>query len=225
MTDKKSEEIFNALVEVITQLRNPEHGCPWDKEQTHQSLKQFVIEEAYELVDAIDNKPEKINEELGDVLLQVLLHSEIASEQEGFDIYDVIDNLRQKLVRRHPHVFAEEIAKNAEEVLNVWQKVKKTEQGILDGIPLALPALLRAVKIIERAKHSDLKIEVSNPSHITNFIEKYNSNEELDRNTLKYVLFELAIVCNKNKYNPEELLQEACSEFTKDFKNQEEKCQ
>ena len=100
-------EAFEKLVEIIATLRDPQRGCPWDLEQTHHSLKSCLIEETYELIDAIDTHPENMREELGDVLLQVLLHSQIAQENGRFTIKDVISDISHKLIRRHPHVFGE----------------------------------------------------------------------------------------------------------------------
>ena len=151
------KELFESLVEVIATLRG-ENGCPWDREQTHISLKATLIEETYETVEAIDSgKPEKLKEELGDLLLNVMLQAQIAAEDTHFDIYDVIDTLMEKLIRRHPHVFGDVHVDNAEDVVNNWEAIKSQEAGyedrksVLDGIPTALPSLLRAQKIQKRA--------------------------------------------------------------------------
>ncbi len=151
------KELFESLVEVIATLRG-ENGCPWDREQTHTSLKSTLIEETYETVEAIDSgDPRKLKEELGDLLLNVMLQAQIAAENQDFDIYDVIDTLTEKLIRRHPHVFGDVDVDNAEEVVKNWEAIKSQEAGyedrksVLDGIPNALPALLRGQKIQKRA--------------------------------------------------------------------------
>lgn len=145
------------LVEIITKLRSPE-GCPWDREQTHLSLKRFLLEETYELFEALDQEDrEGVKDELGDVLLQVLLHAEIAREQGAFSIADVITNLSAKLMRRHPHVFGDVHAETPQEVVVHWDTIKKTEQtnarrvSALDGVPAIFPALMRAEKIQKKA--------------------------------------------------------------------------
>ena len=151
------KELFESLVEVIATLRG-ENGCPWDREQTHTSLKSTLIEETYETVEAIDSgDPEKLKEELGDLLLNIMLQAQIAAENQDFDIYDVIDTLTEKLIRRHPHVFGDVQVDDAEEVVKNWEAIKRQEAGYedrksaLDGIPNALPALLRGQKIQKRA--------------------------------------------------------------------------
>ena len=150
-------EEFAALVETVARLRGP-GGCPWDREQTHASLKRYVIEETYEVIDAIDSgEPAKLEDELGDLLLQVLLHAQISSETNGFDIADVCARIREKLQRRHPHVFADAQVSGVEDVLHNWEQIKRAEPGnedresVLDGVPKSLPALMRAAKISKKA--------------------------------------------------------------------------
>ncbi len=149
---------FDSLVEVIAALRGPD-GCPWDKEQTHQTMTRYAIEEAAELCDALDSgNPEAIKEELGDVLLQVVLNAEIARQSGAFNIEDVIEHLNRKMIRRHPHVFAEVAVKNSEDVVNNWQRLKEEEKKnektrpLSAGLPSALPALLASQKIGEKTK-------------------------------------------------------------------------
>lgn len=150
---------FYKLVETVKILRSP-NGCPWDREQTHKSIRKNLIEETYELLDAIDAMDiDNMIEELGDVFLQVLFHSEIAEEEGYFDIYDVIEQLNLKLLRRHPHVFGDEAAQGAEEALDFWNKMKSKEKSnsegnrtsILDGIPKELPTILKAYKLQKKA--------------------------------------------------------------------------
>src|SRR5690554_5299431 len=143
---------WSKLVKIVEKLRSP-GGCPWDREQTHKSLKRYLLEESYELLEAIDNEDtEGIKDELGDVLLQVLLHAQIKAEQNEFTVDDVITNLSAKLIRRHPHVFAHVHADTPEEVVVTWDSVKKQEKtnsartSVLDGVPSVFPALMKAEK-------------------------------------------------------------------------------
>jgi MazG family protein len=143
------------LIAILAQLRSPE-GCPWDREQTHASLKEFLIEECAELLDSIDdNDDEGICEELGDLLMHIVFHSQIAKEEGRFDFEDVARVVSEKMIRRHPHVFADEKAKNPAEVLTIWKKVKKQEKGDshsrFERIPRHLPALMRAREYQKKA--------------------------------------------------------------------------
>ncbi len=155
-------EGFEGLVEVVRALRGPE-GCPWDKQQTHQSLIPYLIEEAYEVVEAIErDQPSALREELGDLLLQVLMHSQIASEAGQFDIHQVIQNLIAKLIERHPHVFGDVRAEDAETVLQNWDRIKReqtAQESILEGIPRSMPALLRALEVSKRAARAGFEWE------------------------------------------------------------------
>ncbi len=151
---------FDRLVEIFERLRAP-GGCPWDARQTHKSISRCAVEEAYELVDAIDSGDmSHLREELGDVLLQVLFHSTIAKDLGEFTIRDVINELADKLIYRHPHVFGTEEVADSEEVIRNWERLKQQEVGkadresLLDGIPEALPALLQARKIQSKASRA-----------------------------------------------------------------------
>lgn len=145
---------FWRLVEVTARLRSPE-GCPWDREQTLASIKPHTLEETYELLEAIDaDDNTAICEELGDVLLQVVLDSQIAADEGRFDLVDVIRGLTEKLIVRHPHVFGETAVKNSQEVLSNWDRIKqqqKQRDSIFDGLPVALPTLARAARITDKA--------------------------------------------------------------------------
>lgn len=143
------------LVAVVDRLLDPDGGCVWNRAQTHASLARYAVEEAYELVDAIeDGSPTDLREELGDVLYQVVLHAGIARRVGWFDVEDVAATVRDKMVRRHPHVFGDERADTAEEVVRVWRAAKNAEKAsrtsVLDGVPRAMPPLERAVKLLER---------------------------------------------------------------------------
>jgi tetrapyrrole methylase family protein/MazG family protein len=147
---------FDRLVALMRRLRAP-GGCPWDAEQTHESLKRYLIEETYEVVEAIDKKdPDLLKEELGDLLLQPIFHSAIAEERGEFAMPDVIDAICDKLVRRHPHVFGNQVVKSAGEQVERWEQIKKQEKGeerksALSGIPPQMPALMKAQKLTEKA--------------------------------------------------------------------------
>ena len=156
---KNTGELFEELVGVMARLRG-EGGCPWDREQTHASLKRYALEETYELLEAIDDDDgAAISEELGDVLLQVLFHAQMASEDRRFAIEEVMTGLRDKLVRRHPHVFGDEQATDAGAVLRNWEKIKALEKpsggtqghSLFTSVPRAMPALARAQRIGDKA--------------------------------------------------------------------------
>ena len=144
------------LVGVMRRLRG-ENGCPWDREQSHETLKPYLLEEAYEVLHAIDRKDDKeLMEELGDLLLQIVFHAQLATEEGRFTIDDVAEAIVRKLVRRHPHVFGEVTVENSDEVLKNWEKIKKREGkiSVLAGVPDSLPALLKARRVQEKAKRA-----------------------------------------------------------------------
>lgn len=154
---KGNKHDFYALKDIVARLRAP-NGCPWDREQTHESLKRYLIEETYETIEAIDAKdPLKICDELGDVLLQVFMHAQIASESGAFDMEDVIDNVATKMIVRHRHVFGDKLASNSAEALSLWDDIKREEKGHtthaqgLKDVPAHLPALMRGYKIQQKA--------------------------------------------------------------------------
>ena len=158
---KSQHPAFDAFVETIATLRGP-NGCPWNRAQTHESLEEYLIEEAYEAADAIESgDPDRIREELGDVLLQVVLQSQVAADAGNFTIDDVCTTIDEKMIRRHPHVFGEANGQNANEVADLWEQVKLSEKSkqagveevsyLLDDVPSHFPALLQAQKISRRA--------------------------------------------------------------------------
>ena len=140
------------IYEIMAKLRSP-GGCPWDLKQTHESLKPYLLEEAYEVLEAIDaDDPLELCEELGDLLLQIVFHSRLAEEQQQFDLSDVIRAISEKMLRRHPHVFADESATTPQEVRDRWEELKREEgRSIFAGLPAHLPALLRAQRVGEKA--------------------------------------------------------------------------
>ena len=226
-----SKELFEELVSVIATLRS-EDGCPWDREQTHESLKSTLIEETYETLEAIDiGDPSKLKEELGDLLLNIMLQAQIAAEHENFDIYAVIETLTEKLIRRHPHVFGDIDVENSEEVVKNWEAIKRQEAGysdrksVLDGIPSALPMLLYAQKIQNRAARVGFDWE-----KLTDVIAKVE--EELDEvktsihtesseavaMELGDLLFAIVNLCRFMDFQAEETLRQANRKFITRFK-------
>ncbi len=154
---KKERYDYNDLLKIMSMLRAP-NGCPWDREQDHKSLKRYLIEEAYEVLEAIDEEsPSKLCDELGDLLLQVVFHAQIAKENGQFDVSDVVHGVSAKMVNRHRHVFGDEEAETSDDVMDIWEKVKKEEKGlktqtqVLKEIPGNLPALMRSFKVQQKA--------------------------------------------------------------------------
>ena len=160
--DMNDDHPLNKLLTIMAQLRNKDTGCPWDIEQNFTSIAPYTIEEAYEVDDAIARGDmDDLKEELGDVLLQVVFHAQMAREQNLFAFDDVVTALNAKLISRHPHVFGDETAKSAEDVLGIWHAAKARERAakpaknsILDDVPFNFPALLRAQKISSKAAKS-----------------------------------------------------------------------
>lgn len=156
---------MEALLEIVQRLRDPRSGCPWDLEQTHQSLRSSLLEECYETLDALEgDSQDDLIEELGDLLYQVIFHAQIAADAGRFSIHDVIERLSEKLVRRHPHVFGEPFEPTTEEVLGQWESVKAAERkttgsperSMLAGVPRSMPALAYSGAVIERTRRSGL---------------------------------------------------------------------
>jgi tetrapyrrole methylase family protein/MazG family protein len=153
----KDKYEFDDLKEIMVLLRSKD-GCPWDREQTHESLKRYLIEETYEVLEAIDLKDNsKICEELGDLLLQIVFHAQIASENRAFNMEDIITGICRKMVLRHTHVFGKDKANSPDEVIENWEKIKKKEKGITDhtsvlkDVPANLPSLMRSYKVQQKA--------------------------------------------------------------------------
>ena len=223
---------FDRLVRTIWRLRQ-EDGCPWDKEQTHQSISKNMIEEAYEAVEAIaEGSPEHLEEELGDVLEQVVLHSQIEADSSatGFNIDDVCRALNQKLVRRHPHVFGPEAGStsSAAAVLDVWESVKAEErasaedtvhtEGLLDSVPRSLPALMQAQKISKRA--AKMGFEWASVDDVWDKVAEERAEFEAEapgtqQKTDEFgdILFALINVARWEGVDAEEALMSACRKF------------
>jgi len=222
---------FDDLVHVMSRLR-AEDGCPWDREQTHQSLKRYLIEECYEVIDAIDDDDiDELCEELGDVLLQVVFHSQIEAEEGMFTIQDVIESIVNKLIRRHPHVFGETVVADSNDVLRNWEKIKRSEKGegwrksALDGVPRAMPALMRAMEISKRA--AKVGFEWENFDDVLSKLEEELSElreaihldkpEEI-RNEIGDLLFTIVNIARWRNVDPEEALSLMLRRFDKRFR-------
>lgn len=237
----KDEEImlrnFSELREIIAILRSPE-GCPWDKEQTHESLKKYLIEETYEVIDAIDTGDiDHLIEELGDVLLQVLLHAQIGEDEGYFSIEDVIESISAKMIRRHPHVFGSVQAETAEQVVQNWEEIKQTEKGVkdeslLDGVSLALPNLIRAYELQKKAAKAGFDWEELNPAlekvkeELREFEEELKDVKERSDEAKKEfgdLLFSFVNVARFLKIHPEEALFETNEKFIRRFHYVEER--
>ena len=220
------KEIAN-LNDVVKILRGPD-GCPWDKEQTFESLTPHIIEEAYELVDAIEKKDySELKEELGDVLLHIVMIASMAEEKAIFDLNDVAKDVSDKMIRRHPHVFSDKKVNTVEEVWKNWDAIKQNEKkdtSLLDSIPKKLPSLLRASKIQKRVSKTGFKWAPPTGAVATlnTELEKLKKKTGAKDKLLEeagHMLFSVVSVLRQHNINPEEALQKAnqtvISEFNK----------
>ncbi len=232
--------------ETVKALRDQEKGCPWVKQQTHSSLKRYLLEELYECLEAVDevtdsnseSSLEKANktlkEELGDVLLQVMLHSQIAEERGAFSFEDVVKEIDDKMIRRNPHVFATAKAENTDEVDNNWEKIKKEEKksrkSIFEGIPKELPSLARAWKISKKAVresfewdeekklYEQLNSEIEEFKEVTLNKKELNDEEKNDAELeLGDILFTVVNLARWFKIDPEEALRRTNNKFVERF--------
>lgn len=230
---EKKYKNLEELIDVVAKLRAPD-GCPWDREQTHTSLRPNMLEEAYEAVDAIDeNDMAHLREELGDVLLQVLLHSQIASESNEFTLDDVAKELKEKLIHRHPHVFGTAKINNADDVLKTWDKLKseeKTERkSAMDGLSRSQAALISAQKISKRAVKTGFEWpnEESLYNCVMSEIEEFKEAEiEKDKKHMEEemgdILFAIVNLARWNKIDAEQALLKANKKFEKRFRKMED---
>ncbi len=221
------------LVDIIAVLRS-ENGCPWDREQTHKTLRPNMLEEAYEACDAIDdNDIENLREELGDVLLQVILHSQIAKDNGEFDIEDVAKELSDKLIHRHPHVFGNDKIQSAEEVLEKWDKLKKEEKtyrkSVLDGISKSQSALMSAQKISKKVVKVGFEwdsvesLKECIKSEYSEFEEAVKTGDiEKMEDEMGDIFFATVNLARWYKIDAEQALLRANKKFTKRFKKMEE---
>ena len=202
------------LVAVMDRLRSP-GGCPWDAEQTHQSLLTYLLEEAHELVEAVEgNDRASFKEELGDVLLQVVFHARIASEdkREPFDIDAVADGLIIKLIARHPHVFGDVHAETPEDVAQNWERLKAAEKGrtsAVDGVPMGQPALLLAAKLMHRASRHGVEIPVS---------DEITIGKEITAESVGELLLRVVALADRNGIDAEAALRSTARRYAEQVK-------
>ncbi len=223
------------LIALMAKLRGPD-GCPWDRKQTTESLKPFLIEECYEVIDALDDgSPDKVKEELGDLLFQIIFHARIAEEQGHFAMHDVIAANIEKMTRRHPHVFGDAKLSTDKEVLSNWEEIKKKEKGyedrksILEGIPRHLPSLLRAHSIQERAARVGFdwnRLDDALPKldeEIAEFKESLKKEDAAGiEEELGDLFFTLVNISRFLGVNPEDALRKTISKFIQRFRYIEE---
>lgn len=223
---------FGKLSAIVDRLMG-DNGCPWDRVQTRESLKPYLVEETYEVLEALDsNDPEKIKDELGDLMYQILFHSKISELQDEFSIRDVVDNLSEKMVRRHPHIFEEGKLHTPDQVLDQWETIKKKEKAsqhhksVLDGVPNHLPALAYAQKLTRKAaKHGfdwDRITDVF--AKLDEEIAEFKSavlqgKEEEITGELGDILFVLVNVARHQKIDAEEALRRTNNKFVKRFQH------
>ncbi|NLU10811.1 MAG: nucleoside triphosphate pyrophosphohydrolase [Tepidanaerobacter acetatoxydans] len=225
-----AKRTLDDLVDIMAKLRgNP--GCPWDKSQTHETLKPFLIEEAYEVIDAIDrNNKDDLIEELGDLLLQIVFHSRLAQERGDFDIGDVINGVCNKMVRRHPHIFGDITVEGTEEVLKNWEEIKreekdmKTEAQSMMNLPKTLPALMKAFKVQEKAARvgfdwDDVKGAFDKVyEELEELKEVYNTgNSDKIREEMGDLIFACVNVARFLEVEPELAVNDAVKKFIRRF--------
>ena len=220
---------FDELWDVVARLRG-KNGCPWDRKQTHKSLKPYMVEEAYEALDAIDKgDPKKLKDELGDLLLQIMLHSQIAGEKGSFNIKDVARSSKEKMLRRHPHVFGKKKVSGIKEIWSNWEEIKKDEavyRSILDSIPKALPALYRAEKSQKKAARVGFdwdsvagawdKVE-EELKEIKSLLRSKGSSKKRLEEEIGDLLFSVVNVARKTNLSAENALHLATKKFSKRF--------
>jgi len=223
---------FDTLRQIIARLRSPD-GCPWDREQTHASLKGNLLEESYETLEAIDSgQPAKLCEELGDLLLQIVLHAQIAAEAGHFQIEDVISGITQKLIRRHPHVFGQARVNDAQEVSLRWEQIKNQErpgQSLLDGLPQGMPALSYSQAMQRRVARVGFDWEKTDDildklaEEVAEFKDSPNHQQQVQE--FGDLLFVLVNLARRLDIEPEESLRQANQRFARRFRLMEEECQ
>jgi len=222
---------FDNLRQIIAQLRSPD-GCPWDRAQTHASLKGSILEECYETMEAIESgQPDKVCEELGDLLLQIMLHSQIAAEAGLFKIEDVISGITQKLIRRHPHVFGQTKLNSAQEVSVNWEQLKNKEhpgQSILEGLPKGMPALSYSQAMQRRVARVGFDWEKTDDimdkliEEVAEFKDATNQQQRVQE--FGDLLFVLVNLARRLDIEPELALQQANQRFARRFRYMEDKC-
>ncbi len=225
---------FKDLIKIMDILRGPQ-GCPWDKEQTRESLKPFLVEELYELLEALDEgDPDMIKEELGDLLFQIIFHSQLSKEKGQFDMNDVIKKISDKMVQRHQHVFGNVNLRTSDDVILHWDELKRREGksrgSVLEGVPKALPALLKAQKLQARAKRAgfDWKRIEDVFSKLDEEIHEFkqavdNRDQGAIEDEIGDIFFVLVRISNFVGVNPEDALRKTINRFTHRFRYIEEK--
>ena len=216
------------LLEIMRILRAP-GGCPWDAEQTHESIKKDFIEETYEVIEAINKKDKTLlEEELGDVLLQVVFHAQIEKEEGSFDFGNVCDGICKKLVERHPHVFGEVKVSGTEDVLTNWDEIKrkskgqKTQGSSMLKVPKELPALMRSYKVAQRAERTGLSVIKASPLDILLDEKAQNIDKDVYSRVIGNTLLSFVNFARKVGVDPEEALQKATDNYIEDFGKVEE---
>ena len=211
------------LVAILKVLRSPE-GCPWDREQDHKSIRRDFLEECYEAIEAIDTaNPVLLREELGDVLLQIVFHSTIEEEEGRFNFYDVVSDVAEKMVVRHPHVFADTLAETTEEVLTNWDQIKretkqqKSDREVLESVSPAMPALMRAQKV--RKKAAKMGADAGDTESVKAKIcaAVAEADEENAFETLGRALFDMTELCRHLGADAEQALYETCRAYIEGF--------
>lgn len=226
------------LLKIMETLRDPKDGCAWDVEQTFKSIAPYTIEEAYEVAEAIENNDmDGLKDELGDLLFQVVFHARMAEEAGRFNFSDVVEAIANKMIRRHPHVFADEKFRNAEEQTIAWEEQKakeraeKKQESILDGVTVGLPALTRAVKLQKRAARvgfdwpeTSQVIDKLNEemAELSEELVKNNQNKDKVEEEFGDIMFVYANLARHLKIDPEEALRRANHKFTNRFKKIEQ---
>jgi len=217
------------LREIVARLRAPD-GCPWDREQTHESLRAGLLEETYELIDAIDRADDSnLREELGDLLLHVVMHAQMASERGVFEFDAVATEICEKLIRRHPHVFGDKSAADSDEVLQQWEQIKRAEKtersSVLDGVPKALPALMRAKKVQKKASRVgfDWNAAAEVVAKVEEELDELKSalaagSEAAVAEEMGDLLFSLVNLSRKLNLDPEMILNAATDKFITRFR-------
>jgi len=213
----KKKAAIDDLLKVMAKLRSPK-GCPWDREQDHMSLRWHAVEEVYELLDAIEARDDhELEEELGDLLLQVVFHCQLAKERGAFNFEKVARRITEKLIRRHPHVFGTTKVKDVDEVWANWEKIKRAEKhgtrharaSALDGIPKHLPALLRAEKLVKKARKAKV------------LTESDRAKGKLAKKDLASALFSLAQFAQEQGWSAEDLLKGEVQKQEREFRKRE----
>ena len=213
---------FESLQNTVAHLRAPE-GCPWDREQTHASLRKHLLEEAYEVLEALDQANlDGLQEELGDLLLQILMHAQIAQEQGNFRMSDVVFGIQTKLIRRHPHVFGDVEVSSVDQVLNNWEHYKSEERvgGPLEGVPRALPALAQSAELQDRASRVGFDWDQQQDKMEGDFFWLTGKGEQqLQPEQLGDMLFAIVNYARQNRVDPEAELQQTNQQFRAQFSN------